>query len=351
MNLSSYRVLYGHSMIISGQLHAPKHSGRAVSIYAWPFGRSAPVRLAVVHTSSSGHYNYPAAPSIRTTYWATVGSATSRKLVAGVSPALTVRILPSGHILARVTAGRSFDGRTVELQLRNTDGSWTTLVHQHIGLHSTAVITKALPAGTMRVAMSVNQAGAGYLGATTHVLRYRPLSLTMQPAAFKVLYGHHVTLTGRLLPGVAGRRVEIYASPYGSGAVRVATVTTGRGGHFSVSVMPRIMTTYQARMGIIRPSAPTTVGVRPLMTISQPGPRAVRTQVVAAKSFRGRMVQLQRWMGSHWKTVAKKPLASGSAATFAVSLPRSTIRVAMSVNQAGAGYLGTSSHRLVFRAV
>jgi hypothetical protein len=32
-----------------------------------------------------------------------------------------------------------------------------------------------------------------------------------------------------------------------------------------------------------------------------------------------------------------------------VSLPRSVVRVAMSVNQAGAGYLGTSSHPLVYR--
>ena len=70
--------------------------------------------------------------------------------------------------------------------------------------------------------MSVNQAGAGYLGAATHALRYRPLALTMRPVAFKVLYGHRVMLTGRLVRGGAGRRVAIVARPYGHKAVRVA---------------------------------------------------------------------------------------------------------------------------------
>jgi hypothetical protein len=350
-NISSFRVLYGHSTIIFGRLNGPNHAGRAVSIQAWPYGRSAPMHLAVVRTTSTGHWSYQASPRIRTTYWANVGNTVSRKLAVGVAPTLTAAILPTGHVLAHAVAARSFHGRTIELQLRNTDGSWTTIVRKPLGRHSTAIITRPLPAGTIRVAMSVNQAGAGYLGATTHALLYHPPSLTMRPLAFKVLYGHHVTLTGTLSPGVAGRRVAIIATKYGRHAVRIATVTTHRDGRFFLTVAPRIMTTYQARLGIVRPSAPMTVGVRPLMSISQIGPRAVRTHVVAAKSFRGRFVQLQRWMGTHWKTVAKVPLRAGSTATFSVSLPRSTIRAAMSVNQAGAGYLGTTSHRLVFRSV
>ena len=126
---------------------------------------------------------------------------------------------------------------------------------------------------------------------------------------------------------------------------------TRRGGRFSVEVMPRIMTAYQARLGIVRPSAATTVGVRPAMTISELSSGSLRTHVAAAKSFRGRMVKLQRRVGTSWQTVAKQPLRAGSTATFAVSMPLTVIRVAMSVNQAGAGYLGTASHPLVYRAV
>jgi hypothetical protein len=61
------------------------------------------------------------------------------------------------------------------------------------------------------------------------------------------------------------------------------------------------------------------------------------------------MVQLQRLSGSRWQTVAKQPLGSTSSATFSGSLSRSLIRVAMSVNQAGKGFLGSTSHPLYYR--
>jgi hypothetical protein len=165
-----------------------------------------------------------------------------------------------------------------------------------------------------------------------------------------VLYAHPVKLTGRLVNGGAGKRVAIIAHPYGHKAVRVATVTTKRDGRFALSVAPRIMTTYQARLAGIRPSTAVTIGVRPAMSVDQLTNGKLRTRVVAGKSFRGRLVELQRRVGSGWQTVAKQPLKHGTA-IFTVALPRTVVRVAMSVNQAGAGYLGTSSHPFVFRAI
>jgi hypothetical protein len=351
LKVSSYRVLYGHSMTVSGRLYGPHAAGRAVSVTAWPYGRSAPVKVATVRTASDGRFTYQASPRIRTTYWAKVGPTTSRKVVVGVAPALTMKVLSNGHVRVHVTAARAFYGRTIELQRRNASGTWTTVARKVVGPNATAVITRPLPSSTIRVAMSVNQAGAGYLGATTHALVFRPLALAMRPDTFKVLYGHRVTLSGRLANGGAGRHVLIVAKPYGQRAVRLATVTTKRGGRFSVSVLPRIMTEYQAQLGSIRPSSIVTVGVRPVMSVDRLASGKLRTRVVAAKSFRGRTVKLQRLVGSTWQTVARQPLKHGSTAVFAVSLPRSVVRVAMSVNQAGAGYLGTSSHPLVFRAV
>jgi len=347
---SSYRVLYGHSTTVSGKLSGNHVSGRAVSINAWPYGRSAPVRIAVVRTAADGRFAYQASPRIRTSYWATTGPTTSRKIVVGVAPALTAKVLANGHIQAHVTAARSFYGHSIQVQRKKADGTWTTVVRKVVGPNATAVVTGGIPSGTIRVAMSVNQAGAGYLGATTHALSYRPLALAMHPASFKVLYGHPVKLTGHLVNGGAGRHVAIVAQPYGHKAVRVATVTTGQGGRFTVSVRPRIMTTYQARRAGIRASTPMTVGVRPAMSVDQLRSGKLRTRVVAAKSFHGRMVELQRRVGSTWRTIAKQPL-HGSTAIFAVSLPRTVVRVAMSVNQAGAGYLGASSHPFVYRAV
>src|SRR5262249_46638579 len=212
------------------------------------------------------------------------------------------KVLANGRIRTHVTAARSFIGRTIELQRRNANGSWTTIVRKPLGRHSTTVIARAIPASTIRVALSVNQAGAGHLGAKTRALTYRPLALTMHPEVFKVLYGHPVMFAGRLVNGGAGHHVAIVARPFGHKAVRVATVATHRGGRFSVMVRPRIMTTYQARLGVIRPSTPMTVGVRPVMSIDQLASGRLRTRVVAAKTFRGRMVQLQRRVGSTWQT-------------------------------------------------
>jgi len=349
LTASSYRVLYGHGMTLAGRLSRTHAAGKAVTIDAWPYGRSAPVPIAVVQTNSHGRFSVPVKPHIRTTYWAHAGSAMSRKLTVGVAPALQLKVLANGHVRAHATAARSFLGGTIQLQ-RRSGGGWTTIARTKLGRHSTAVIVRSLPAGTIRLAMSVNQAGAGYLGATTHALRYRPPQLLMTPSAFKVLYGHRVMLTGRLLHGGAGRHVAIVAHPYGLHLVRVATATTGKGGRFSVIVTPRIMTTYQARLGSIRPSRPVTVGVRPLMSVMELANGSLRTRVVAAKTFRGRMVQLQRRHGSEWQTIVKRPL-HGSTAIFTVTLPKGLVRVAMSVNQAGAGYLGSTSHALIYRAV
>ena len=61
--------------------------------------------------------------------------------------------------------------------------------------------------------MSINQAGAGYLGAMSHPMVYKLEALTMSGSAAKVLFGHRVTLTGRLVNGHAGEHVSIIARP------------------------------------------------------------------------------------------------------------------------------------------
>jgi hypothetical protein len=56
--------------------------------------------------------------------------------------------------------------------------------------------------------------------------------------------------------------------------------------------------------------------------------------------------------GSTWQTIAKRGLSTRSSTTFALHVAaNSMVRVAMSVNQAGAGYLGSTSHSLLYRAV
>ena len=163
LTASSYRVLYGHGMTLAGRLSGTRAAGKAVAIDAWPYGRSAPIRIAVVRTGSNGGFAFDAKPRIRTTYWAHTGSTTSRKVVVGVAPGLQMKVLANGRIRAHANAARSFFGRTIQLQ-RRMGGGWTTIAHKRLGPHSTTVISRALPASTIRLAMSVNQAGVGYLG-------------------------------------------------------------------------------------------------------------------------------------------------------------------------------------------
>jgi hypothetical protein len=74
--------------------------------------------------------------------------------------------------------------------------------------------------------------------------------------------------------------------------------------------------------------------------------------VVAARSLAGRRVQLQRHLlDGRWVTVAGARLNGRSTAVFHPKLPRgrSTLRVALSVNQAGSGYLAGFSPWLSIR--
>ena len=76
------------------------------------------------------------------------------------------------------------------------------------------------------------------------------------------------------------------------------------------------------------------------------------TRVVAARSFSGRRVKLQRLTAAgRWVTVKRVRLKRGSAATFRVRLRRGTsrLRIVMSVNQAGPGYLAGISRTIVYR--
>ncbi len=91
----------------------------------------------------------------------------------------------------------------------------------------------------------------------------------------------------------------------------------------------------------LRPSS----GVHPKISLALLASGKLKTHVAGTTAFRGRVVQLQRRVAGRWVTVTRVRLNRLSNATFAVKLPkgRSTIRVAMSINQAGAGYLGGTS--------
>jgi hypothetical protein len=350
LSVSGYKVMSGHGLHLSGRLGTGQ-PGQHVAILARRYGNSAPIRLATVTTSAGGHWHFVARPTVQTTYVVRSGVRSSRSVTIGVRPSVVVRELPNGRIWTQVSAGRSLKGAVVQLQRGLAGGGWQTIATKPLSSASIAVFP-APAASIVRVALSVNQAGPGLLGTVSHGLVYHFRSLTISPSTYKVLYGHRLTLSGRLLGQHAGKRVTIYARPYGrSGPRRVASVRTGAHGAWTYLARPGIQTTYQARWA--GGSSPqVTVGVRPLISVRALHGGRVWTRVTIGHSLRGRTVKLQRLVaGGGWETIAQKPLGRASAAIFTVGGPGSIVRVAFSVNEAGKGYLGSASHPLAHRAV
>jgi hypothetical protein len=350
IQVSTFRVLYGHPLSISGRVST--HSASVpVTILARRFGQPRPAAVATVTTGSGGYWRYRTRPSIQTLYTARLGGTMSRALSVGVQPLVTVRQLDNGRLAVQVMAGRSVTGRTVKLQQLVRGGEWRTVEQRKLAARSSDIFTTSLPTSTIRVVMSVNQAGGGYLGAMSHPLRYRAHSLTLTPSSYRILFGKAVTLSGRLVGGQAGETITILQRQFGRSApMKLATVSTTANGEWSFRIKPVIQVSFRALWGRTEKSPLVRVGVQPNVSISELANGRVAAHIAAAVGFKGRLVKLQqRSAAGAWQTVAQKRVDFKSEVVFAKALPVSTIRVAMSVNQAGSGYLGTASHALRYR--
>jgi plastocyanin len=172
-----------------------------------------------------------------------------------------------------------------------------------------------------------------------------PPSLTLAASSGYMVYGDKLTLSGTVSSHKAGEQVTIFYQPYGQpNPIQRTVVLTGDGGTYSFVISPQILTTYQATWKGAY-AAPATVQVQPKLTIGRNG--AWLLHAYAGRSMAGRSVQFQRLNSAtgQWVTLAKPLLNTRSAARIEVALPKGMnhLRLAMSVNAAGAGYLGTYS--------
>jgi hypothetical protein len=352
--VSSLKVMYGHSVTLSGRV-TDRSPGVKVSVLARPFNRAGMGQLATVLTGPGGWWHEAVTPSMATTYEASVAGVASRTLMVGVQPALSLRVLAGGGVRAQVEAGTSFKGRFVQLQRRAGSGGWTTLVRRPLNrLSTTNFSSSLLPDGglRLRLAMSVNQAGPGYLGGFSPLLAYPAHALTLSMSAFKVAYGESLNLSGRVSTTKPGLGVAILARPFMQAeAQQVATVRTGTGGRWSYRITPPFTTSYQARWGNAT-SRTLTIGVQPAMSVRMLSGDRVWAHASLMRRMTGRSLEVQKRMTTGaWKTVGKLPLDVHASAIFTPSmLPAgtSTLRTAISVNQAGAGYLGGFSKPFVY---
>jgi len=171
---ASVPVIYGNSVMLSGSVPT-KRANETVAVYAQRYGETSFVQVATVLTNAGGAWSYLARPRIQTAYRAGWNRGLSAVTTIGVRPTVSFRRLASGKFTTHVAAGRSFAGRYVQLQRRRTNGKWLTLKRVRLNLRSSATFKATLPKGrsTLRLAMSVNQAGAGYLGATSRTILVR----------------------------------------------------------------------------------------------------------------------------------------------------------------------------------
>jgi hypothetical protein len=172
--------------------------------------------------------------------------------------------------------------------------------------------------------------------------------VSLAVASRQVVFGGRVRLTGSVPTHVAGEQVVLFSKPYGVGSFRsVATVLTAADGTWTYLARPRIATAYEAswRNGL---SAPVSVGVHPRVALTRFRNGRFFISVSGTHPFAHRVVQLQRRAGTRWVTIRRVRLGVRSRVEFRASLPkgRSSVRAAISVNQAGAGYLGGTSRAL-----
>jgi plastocyanin len=168
-----------------------------------------------------------------------------------------------------------------------------------------------------------------------------------------VVYGQSVSLSGTVSNGNANEQVTVYQQPYPQASfAQLTTVLTTTNGAWNLVLTPspKIFTNYQAKWNG-RTSVTVGVQVRPRIRLSQRNGRFL-TIVQSGVSHAGRSVQVQRLSRfDQWVTLKKVRLGGQSSAVFRLRLPKgkSHIRVAMSVNQAGAGYLAGFSPTITVR--
>ncbi len=178
-----------------------------------------------------------------------------------------------------------------------------------------------------------------------------PPTLTFAASAPIVMYGTQATLSGVVSNHRAGEQVTIYYQPYPQpNMIQRATLLTTTGGAFTFIVEPQILTTYEATWKGAY-ATPTSIEVTPKLTLGRNNGWIIHAS--GGRSFAGRAVQFQRLNPAtgQWVTLKKPLLNSRSSARVLYHLPKGMnhLRVTLSVNQAGAGFLGAISTTVAYR--
>jgi plastocyanin len=166
---------FGTAVTLSGQINS-KRAGEQVLLTHQPWGQVSPIVLATVLTGADGTFSFVTKPKILTSYQASWKTAKSLVVTTAVAPSISFGRL--NGFVTRVYAGRSMARKQVQLQRLSRFGQWVTIKMVALDLNSRARFRAPLAIGVhrLRIAMSVNQAGVGYLAAFSREITYRRTS-------------------------------------------------------------------------------------------------------------------------------------------------------------------------------
>ena len=172
LGVSQPQIAYGARVTLTGQVNNKK-AGENVQLSYQPYGQASEIVLATVITGADGTFSYAVAPKILTNYRAKWKTASSLVISTAVAPSISFG--RNNGFLARVYAGRSMARKQIQLQRLSAFGQWVTIKRVFLDLNSRARFQATLPCGAnrLRIAMSVNQSGAGYLGAFSRETTWR----------------------------------------------------------------------------------------------------------------------------------------------------------------------------------
>ena len=157
-------VVYGTQTTLNGTV-SNKRANETVTLFYQPYGQTSPIQLAVVQTTTGGVFSYTTTPTIYTAYWAQWRKTNSQQAVVQVKPKITFTPRGSRFYTTVRAADHSWAGHFVYLQRLSRFGQWVTTLKLKLGPKSARLfrIPRRHGVTVYRVAMTVNQAGLGYL--------------------------------------------------------------------------------------------------------------------------------------------------------------------------------------------
>jgi plastocyanin len=271
--------------------------------------------------------------------------------VAGLALAVTGASQPASTVTKTVSITASAFSPTSRTIATTDSIKWTnkdTKNHQVVANNGSFVSPTIGPgksythvfntAGTFRYHDALYPAHTGKI-----IVNGPPPAITIGAAVPIINYGQSTHISGVVSNGKEGETVTVWAQPYGQvSPVQVATLLTAAGGVWDLTVKPTLLTSYVAHW---KSTVSQTIGIQLRPTISfGASKRWGSVQVKAGRELKGRKAYLQKYTRFHeWVKVRPVILGKSSRSRFLLELKpgghRYAVRIFMSLNQIGAGYL------------